>query len=276
MSANRSVSVAGAVARRSIRKLIGNPVATLAQLAIPLFFFAAFTGALSVVGQTPGFHYYNFTAFEFVFVLFQGAIFAGVFTGIEIAFDFSGGVANRLMLAAPRRAAIIGGYLVVSLVRALATIAIFWAIALATGMPVRGNALQIAGLIALALLLNLVTALWGAGIALRLRSIQAGALITIPAFIVMFLSPVFVPRDRLNGWLKDVAGVNPFTPPLEAGRGLMAHQPFHTALAFGILAGAVLVFAAWALRGMRSAERGPGSGERQRRARGPRARRATA
>jgi ABC-2 type transport system permease protein len=274
MSGHRSVSVAGAVARRSTRKLIGNPVATLAQLAIPLFFFAAFTGALSVVGETPGFNYYNFTAFEFVFVLYQGAMFAGVFTGIEIAFDFSGGVANRLMLAAPRREAIIGGYLVVSLERALVTIAIFWAIALATGMPVRGDALQIVGLIALALLLNLITALWGAGIALRLRSIQAGALITIPTFIVLFLSPVFVPRDRLNGWLKGVAGVNPFTPPLEAGRGLMANQPFHTALAFGILLAAVLVFSGWALRGMKSAEAGPGDG--QRRARRPRARRATA
>jgi ABC-2 type transport system permease protein len=276
VSANRSLSVASAVAVRSTRKLIGNPASTLAQLAIPLFFFAAFTGALSVVGQTPGFHYYNFTAFEFVFVLYQGAMFAGVFTGIEIAFDFSGGVANRLMLAAPRRAAIILGYLAVSLERAVLTIAIFWGIALATGMPVRGDALQIAGLIVLALLLNLVVALWGAGIALRLRTIQAGALITIPTFMVLFVSPVFVPRDRLNGWLRGLADVNPFTPPLEAGRGLIAHQPFHIALAFGILAGAIIVFSGWALRGMRSAEEGPGGGHRRRRARGPRARRVTA
>jgi len=243
-----------------MRKLVRNPAGTLSQMAIPLFFFAAFTGALSVVGSTPGFQYYDFTACEIVFVLFQGAMFAGVFTGIEIAFDYGSGVANRLMLSTPRRAAIIAGYVIVSLVRALLAIAVIWAIALAVGMPVRGGALEIVGLIVLALLLNLSTTLWGAGIALRFRTVESGALITIPTFMVMFVSPVFVTRDRLSGLLKSAAGVNPFTPPLEAGRGLLADKPFHTLLAFAVATGLIIVFFVWAVRGMRKAEQGPGGG----------------
>ena len=253
----RSVSVASGVAVRGVRKLAGNPLALVGQMAIPLFFFTAFTGALSAVGSTRGFGYYNYTAFVFVFVLFQGAIFAGVFAAVEIAADYSSGMGNRLMLSAPRRTAIIVGYLAVGLARAALWIGVAWAIALAVGMPVRGDAVEIAGLVALALLLNLAATLWGAGVALRLKTVGSGVLIMIPAFMVMFLSPVVVPRDHLSKWLHDAAGANPFTPPLEAGRGLLAGEPVRVAVAFAAAGGLVLFFAAWAFRGMRRAEQGP-------------------
>ena len=253
----RSFSVASGVAARGARRLIGTPLAAVGQMVIPLFFFTAFTGALSPVGSTRGFGYYNFTAFEFVFVLFQGAIFAGVFAAVEIAADYSSGIGNRMMLAAPRHTAIIVGYLAVGLARAGLWIGVVWAIALAVGMPVRGDTLEITGLIALALLLNLATTLWGAGVALRLKNVGSGVLIMIPAFMVMFLSPVVVPRDHLSEWLKDAAGANPFTPPLEAGRGLLAGEPVRVATAFAAAGGLVIFFAAWAVRGMRRAEHGP-------------------
>jgi ABC-2 type transport system permease protein len=130
--------------------------------------------------------------------------------------------------------------------------------------------LEIAGLVVLALLLNLATTLWGAGVALRFQTVGSGVLILIPAFMVMFLSPVFVPRDRLSGWLDSAAGVNPFTPPLEAGRGLLAGEPVSVGVAFAAAGGLVIFFAAWAVRGMRKAERGPGAGG-TRRSRGRRA-----
>ena len=266
----RSFSVVSGIAVRGARRLVGNPVAAVGQLAIPLFFFTAFTGALSAVGSTQGFGYYDFTAFEFVFVLFQGAIFAGVFCAVEIAADYASGMGNRLMLSAPRRTTIIAGYLAVGLVRAAFWIAVVWAIALGVGMPVRGDALEIAGLVVLALLLNLATTLWGAGVALRLQTVGSGVLILLPAFMVLFLSPVFVPRDHLSGWLNDAAGANPFTPPLEAGRGLLAGEPVRVGAAFAAAGGLVIFFAAWAVRGMRKAERGPGAGG-TRRSRGRRA-----
>jgi ABC-2 type transport system permease protein len=253
----RSFSVASGVAVRGARKLLGNPLALVGQMAIPLFFFTAFTGALSAVGSTRGFGYYNYTAFVFVFVLFQGAIFAGVFAAVEIAADYSSGMGNRLMLSAPRRTAILVGYLAVGLARAVLWIGVVWAIALAVGMPVRGRALEIAGLVALALLLNLAATLWGAGVALRLKTVGSGVLIMIPAFMVLFLSPVVVPRDRLSKWLHDAAGANPFTPPLEAGRGLLAGEPVRVGVAFAAAGGLVIFFAAWAFRGMQRAGQGP-------------------
>lgn len=263
----RSFSVATGVAVRGARKLIGHPMGALSQMAIPLFFFTAFTGALSAVGSTHGFGYYNFTAFVFVFVLFEGAVFAGVFAAVEIAADYGSGIGDRLMLSAPRRTAIIVGYLTLGLARAAFWLVVAWSIALAIRMPVRGDALDIAGLIVLALLLNLATTLWGAGIALRFKTVESGVLIMIPTFMLLFLSPVFVPRDRLSGWLKDAAGANPFTPPLEAGRSLIAGDPARVGRGFAAAGGLVIFFSIWAVRGMRKAEKGPGAGAPRQRGR---------
>jgi ABC-2 type transport system permease protein len=252
----RSVGVALALARRNLRGFRNDLPKMLLPMLVPLFFFAAFKGALSGIGSTKGFDYYDFTAFVFVFIVYMEAMFTGMFTSFDIGRDYETGIGDRLMAAAPRRMAIVAGYLIAALVRGLVALALVWAVGLATGMPVRGGPAEIAGLIVLALLLNQATALYGAGISLRFQSVQASAIILIPVFITLFLTPVFVPRNQLTDWLQTVAGVNPLTAPMEAGRGLLADDPVSVGLAFGACLGLVAVFALWAVRGMRKAEQG--------------------
>lgn len=268
MTTSHVLSTAWGVAVQCTRKLLSNPLKTLPPVVLPLFIFVAFTGALSAVGKTPGFGYYNYTAFQFVFIVYMAAMFAGVFTAFDIAIDWESGLGARLMLNAPRRLAIVAGYLIVAIGRALFAIAVVWAVALAIGMPVRGDVLEVAGLVLLALLLSVAATLYGAGVALRFQSTASSVLILIPVFMVLFLTPVFSPRDRLSGWLKTAAGGNPLTPPIEAGRGLLAGDPVHVALAFATAGGLVIVLSLWAIRGMRKAEEGPGAAPR----RGPRRR----
>ena len=92
--------------------MLHEPVAAAARRSIfPLFFFTAFAGGLSRVGNVPGFDFpTGYTAFQFVFVLLQSAAFGGVFTGFGIARDFENGFARRLLLAAPNRSGIVLGY----------------------------------------------------------------------------------------------------------------------------------------------------------------------
>ena len=51
---------------------------------------------------SPGFDYYDYNAFQFVFVLLQSAAFGGVFIGFSIGADFDSGFTRRLFLAAAR------------------------------------------------------------------------------------------------------------------------------------------------------------------------------
>ena len=76
----------------------------------------------------------------------------------------------------------------------------------------------------------------------------------LPVFLVLFVAPVFVPLDLLRGWIGAVAPGNPLTRLLETGRGFIAGQPGEVLAAFAIAIGLGLVFCAWAVRGMRSAE----------------------
>jgi ABC-2 type transport system permease protein len=103
--------------------------------------------------------------------------------------------------------------------------------------------------------MNLVAGLWAIGLAMFLRTEQAGALIQMPVFVLLFLAPVYVPLSLLTGWIHDVASLNPVTPVLEAGRGLLAGSPVKVLIAFAGLLAAAAVFSAFARRGLASAER---------------------
>jgi ABC-2 type transport system permease protein len=249
-------SVALAVAWRVIHNIFTTPSLLLPGLIFPLFFFTAFAGGLSRVDNIPGFDFPpGYTAFQFVFVLLQSAAFGGVFTGFGVARDFEYGFARRLLIAAPKRSGIIAGYAIAALVRWIVTAMILTIVALLAQMEVGGSGVDLFALYALALIVSIVGTLWATGVAMRLRTIQAGPVMQLPVFLALFFAPVYVPLDLLSGWLETVASVNPVTHLLEAGRSLIAGSPSDVALAFGIALAMAVLLAWWARRGLRAAER---------------------
>jgi len=251
----RSASVALGVAWRGLHTYFHNPTLVVPSVMFPLFFFTAFAGGLANVSNVPGFDFpENYTTFQFVFVLLQASAFGGVFTGFAIARDFESGVGRRMLLAAPNRRAILAGYAIVGIGRAAFVWTILTAVALTVGMQVGGGAVDLFGLYGLALLMNLTALMWAAGIALRFRSLQAGPLMQTPVFLIIFLAPVYVPYDLLEGWVHGVAGVNPITPIVEAGRAFISGGAADALLAYGAVVAMLLGFGFWALRGLRRAE----------------------
>ena len=251
----RALAVAEGVSWRTLHNVFTNPSLLIPSLVFPLFFFVAFAGGLSRVADVPGFEFPSgYTAFQFVFVLLQSAAFGGVFTGFGIARDFESGFARRLLLAAPNRTGIVVGYAGAALVRWLVTAAVLTAVALIAGMQVGGDGVDLFGLYALALLVNVAAILWASGVAMRLRTMQAGPVMQMPVFLVLFFAPVYVPLSLLEGWIHALAAVNPVTRVLEAGRGLLDGSPTGVGPAFAVAVVLVLVFSVWALRGLRSAE----------------------
>lgn len=89
---------------------------------------------------------------------------------------------------------------------------------------------------------------------MRFRTIQAGPLMQMPVFLVLFFAPVYVPLGLLEGWIEVNAKLNPLTYVLEAERSMLAGVEIHVALAFGLAIALVTGFSFWALRGLRSAE----------------------
>ena len=251
----RTLYVAQGVAWRVLHNVFTNPSLLLPSLIFPLFFFTAFAGGLSGIARVPGFDYPpGYTAFQFVFVLLQSAAFGGVFTGFGIARDFESGFARRLLLAAPNRVGIVFGYALAALVRWSLVAALVTIVALVAHMQVGGSGIDLVGLYTLAAIVNVTGLLWACGIAMRFRSVQAGPLMQMPIFIVLFLAPVYVPLVLLHGWIHAVARLNPITYVVEAGRGFISGEPSHVALAFAVALGMGGLLTIWALRGLKRAE----------------------
>jgi ABC-2 type transport system permease protein len=248
-------NVARGVWWRQAHIFFTNPSFILPSLLFPLFFFTAFVGGLSRIREVPGFDFpLGYTAFQFVFVLLQSAAFAGVFTGFGIARDWESGFMRRLMLAAPNRTGILLGYMGAALTRWFTVISVVTAVAFIAQMDVGGSGVDLFGLYFLGLLVSLAGTLWAAGVAMRLRSQQAFPVMQMPVFILLFFAPVYVPLGLLEGWIHGVATINPITPLLEEGRGLISGEPDKTLLAFSIAGGLIAGFAVWALRGLSRAE----------------------
>jgi ABC-2 type transport system permease protein len=248
--------VARAVAWRNIHNFFTNPAIIIPALLFPLFFFTAFAGGLSRVDSVPGFDYAaGYTTFVYGFVLLQASTFGGIFTGFSVPRDFESGFSRRLLLAASDRNGIVAGYWLAALTRAIFTVTLITAVALVAGLHVDGNLVDLLGLYTLAVLMNAAAMLFGTGVAMRLRTMQAGPAMQIPAFLILFLAPVWVPYELLSGWVQTAASFNPVTLVLEAVRGFLEADPVKVLPAFGamLLLGAVTLL--WARGGLRAAER---------------------
>jgi ABC-2 type transport system permease protein len=252
-----TIAVARAVARRSLLHAFTNPALLVPSIIFPLVFLVGFAGGLSAVQNVPGFAFHgNYTAFVFVFVFLQSAAFGGVFTGFGIAADFESGFARRMLLAAPHRSGMLLGYAFAGLVRWCLTATLVTVASLLAGMQVHGSGIQLGGLVGVGLLVNIAATLFGAGVSLRTKTLQAGPLMQIPIFVGLFLAPVYVPLKLLTGWINTVASYNPVTALITAGRGFISGAPEKGLVAFACGAALAALMGVYALRGLRRAERG--------------------
>ncbi|MGH2739394.1 MAG: ABC transporter permease [Actinomycetota bacterium] len=250
------ISVTLAVAGRNLKTALRNPSLLFPPLIAPLIFFAVFAGGLGTLGRAPGFDFpAGYTSFSWVFMSFQAAAFNGVFAGFSLAQDYERGFTPRLMLAAPRRGALISGYALSALARTALSLVILFVAGVLAGMRLEGSALEIAGIFVLALAFGVVASLWGVGVAFRTRTIQAAPGMQIPIFLAMFFAPAFVPLALLTGWIHGVATYNPVTYLLEAGRGFIAGHPTDVVRAWTIVAVLLPLLTLWARLGLRRAER---------------------
>jgi ABC-2 type transport system permease protein len=251
----RYLSVAGGLSWRLLHTLVTNPLLFLPPMLMPVFFFTAFAGGLSAVSNVPGFDYGpGYTSFIFAFVLCQSAAFGGVFSGFSIAADFQFGFGRRLLLATPHRTALILGYGIVALIRAMVTLTAVTLIGLAVGMNIDGGGLDVFGMYGLAAIINVTGLLFAAGVALRFRSLQSTPLMQVPVFLFLFLAPVYVPRQLLGGWVHAVAPFNPATHVMETVRDLLAGAGSEYLATLGIVAALLAAVFVFAITGLRRAE----------------------
>src|SRR5215471_15363094 len=101
----------GAVARRSVHRTLRQPAAIVFPLVFPILLLLVNSGGLSASTKLPGFPTDSFLAFALAVPFMQGALFATMNAGTDLARDIQTGFLNRLSLTPMRAPALIAGHL---------------------------------------------------------------------------------------------------------------------------------------------------------------------
>ena len=105
------VNQVGFVARRSVRRTLRQPALIVPTLVFPLFLLAVNSGGLKAETHLPGFPTSSFVAFALAVPFIQGALFATMNAGTDLARDIQTGFLNRLALTPIRGSTLLAGTL---------------------------------------------------------------------------------------------------------------------------------------------------------------------
>jgi ABC-2 type transport system permease protein len=242
------------LARRSVVRTARQPANVVGPLLFPLLLLAVNSAGLKAETRLPGFPTDSFVAFALAFPFIQGALFATVNVGTDLARDVQTGFLSRLSLTPMRGVALLagqlGGVVTMGLVQAL----VYLGVGLAVGVHVESGVLGALVLLVFAVLVALGFGALGAFAALRTGSGEAVQGLFPAFFVFLFLSSMNMPRNLIETtWFRDVATVNPVSYLIECVRSLIITGWDGQALALGFgFAGAIaavaMALAAWALR----------------------------
>ncbi len=209
------------LSRRAVREVLRLPEATLPVLFIPLFFLVVNIGQVSKTfpSSTPFLKGQGYVAFQLpVSLLFATATAT---SGLALVTEIDLGYFDKLLVAPIRRSSLIFGRLAADLVRGIATSVLVLLVGIALGAHVRSGVLGAVVIVVLSALFGVAYAGFGILIALRTRNVQATQSSFILFFPLLFLTPNFVPFDRLSSLMDTLAHINPISYVIVGVRSLV-------------------------------------------------------
>jgi len=242
------------LSRRSVVRTLRQPANVVSALLFPMFLLAVNSGGLKAETQLPGFPTNSFVAFALAVPFIQGALFATMNAGTDLARDIQTGFLNRLSLTPMRGIAVLAGQLGGVMALGLLQAVVYLTVGLIIGVRLASGPAGVVVLFAFMVLVTLAFGAFGAFAALRTGSGEAVQSLFPVFFVFLFISSMNIPRNLIDAtWFRDLATVNPVSYLLEAVRSLIILGWDGQALALGFGISVVLVIvaltlASWALR----------------------------
>jgi ABC-2 type transport system permease protein len=243
--------------RRAIREVIRQPDATIPILFIPLFFLAVNIGQVSETfpSDTPFLNGQNYAAFQLPVSLMFAV--ATATTGLALVIEIETGYFDKLLVAPIRRTSVIIGRLGADVVRGMAASFVVILAGLAFGVHIEAGILGAIVLILLSSMFGVAYAGFGILVALKTRNVQATNTSFLLFFPLLFLTPNFVPFDRLTPLMETLARINPVSYVIEGLRSLILEGWVWEDLLWCVLviAGMSVVLLGLSLRAIRNYDR---------------------
>jgi ABC-2 type transport system permease protein len=245
-----------AMTARAKNELVRVPGAAIPGVLAPTIFFLGLNGVFGALTRLRGFDTGAYESFIVPISMLQGAGFTGAAAGVNLARDIEQGWLDRLLVSPAPRWALLAGTVLAASARSLIPATFVFVIALALGAGFPGiDGLAICFLMVAAM--AAVAACWGSMLALHFKSQSAAPLMQAGMLALILTTTAYAPLALLQGWLQDIARVNPVTKVVEAARqGFVGTVTWaDTWPGLLALAGLLAVFGALALREMRRTNR---------------------
>jgi ABC-2 type transport system permease protein len=230
------------LARRSVVRQLRQPANVVAPVIFPLGLLAVNSGGLQPATRIPGFPTDRFVAFALAIPFLQGALFATMNAGTDLARDIQTGFLNRLSLTPMRGSAMIAGTLAGAGFAALLQAIIYIAVGYAVGVHPKSGAAGIAVILVLAVAIAFGFGAVGLFMALRTGSGEAVQGLFPLLFVFLLVSSMNFPRNLIEAdWFRWLATINPVSYLIEGIRSLVIEGWNGEAIGLAFAISAVLI-----------------------------------
>jgi ABC-type multidrug transport system permease subunit len=242
----------GALLARARNELVRVPGAAVPGVLAPTIFYLGLNGVFGNLIELRGFDADSYASFIIPVSMLQGAGFTGAAMGVNLARDLEQGWFDRLIASPAPRWVLLAGNVISASIRTLIPATVLLLVALVIGAHFPGlGGLVIAFILVMGM--AAVAACWGSMLALHYRSQSVAPLMQSGMFLAILTTTAYAPLALLQGWLQDVARLNPITKVIEGVRqGFVGGVSWSdTWPALLVLTGLVLLLGALALRELR-------------------------
>jgi ABC-2 type transport system permease protein len=244
----------GHLARRSVIRQARQPANVIAPVLFPLGLLAVNSGGLEPATHLPGFPTDSFVAFALAIPFMQGALFATMNAGTDLARDIQTGFLSRLSLTPMTGPALVVGQLAGVAVVALIQSVVYVVVGVIVGVDYAAGIGGVLVLLVLAVVIAIAFGAVGAYMALRTGSGESVQGFFPVLFVFLIISSMNFPRNLIEAdWFRWTATVNPVSYLIEGIRSLIIEgwNADAVLLAFGVAAlmtAAALAISAGALK----------------------------
>ena len=231
--------------RRNFKHTVRNPVAVFNAVLFPIVLMLMFVyvigGAFNV-----GVKYIDYATPGMIVLAICYGLSA---TALAVNSDMTKGIINRFKVMDISRSAVLSGHVVATMLRSLVAIAAIMGVAFALGFRSPASFLEWLGAIGLIVLVSFAASWLTVALGLAAKTPESAGMAVVPLILLPFLSSAIVPVATMGAGVRQFAEYQPFTPIIEALRGLLAGTPSagEAIAAVAWCAGIALVGYLWSL-----------------------------
>ena len=170
-------------------------------------------------------------------------------TAVSVSMDMTEGITARFRTMAISRAAVLAGHVLGNTIQAIIAVVLVLCVGLLIGFRPTAGFVEWISAAGLIVLIAYAISWLGVAMGMQAKSAETASNLPLVLTFLPFLSSGFVPTESMPEWLQWFAQYQPFTPFIEAIRGLLLGTPlgWSPVLAIGWCVVLVVAGYAWSM-----------------------------